>query len=437
MKKCWMLLLGLCGCLATLATATQTSKSGTISASQAWADTINVTGSITISAGTVTVRPGTRVRFMSNYSINVSGKGNITAVGTAESTIIFTSGLSSPARGSWSKILFRDGMTQSTQTAFAYCSFLYGGTPTEFRTYTGAETSTVTFTNCTYRTSTGAGIYITGGWKVIVNGCSFQNMAGPAIFSHPASRLEVRSCLMDSCVTGVCCASGLTPFSTIIVDHATIYDIDLRMAGTNYQPWNGTGINTTNASPGGRLTITNSIVQKTMNYGFNAAAGWTIIEDYNCWFNNRPTTTDASSLGAHSLDEIDPLLADVLARDFRLTTGSPCLGAASDGTHLGWSQEVVTTGIAGTRTTDVRPIVPRVGPNPFVERVVFSLDGTSSFTLGIFNLDGTPVKAPGVDMQHATWDGIDEKGCRVKPGVYVYRLSVDGQKLQGRVLRAK
>ncbi|HNS17895.1 MAG TPA: lectin like domain-containing protein [Bacteroidales bacterium] len=69
-------------------------------------------------------------------------------------------------------------------------------------------------------------------------------------------------------------------------------------------------------------------------------------------------------------------------------------------------------------------------PNPFCEntQITYELSNPSHITLTIHTLDGRLVRTllnrtetPGVKL--IAWDGKDMSGCRVKPGVYVYRLT--------------
>ena len=71
-------------------------------------------------------------------------------------------------------------------------------------------------------------------------------------------------------------------------------------------------------------------------------------------------------------------------------------------------------------------------PNPFVGRteIAYTLAQSSRARLVVFDVTGQSVKTL-VDGQQApgrhvvVWDGRSERGTRVSPGVYFYRLKTD------------
>jgi hypothetical protein len=84
-------------------------------------------------------------------------------------------------------------------------------------------------------------------------------------------------------------------------------------------------------------------------------------------------------------------------------------------------------------------------PNPFSKSTVISyqLTESSKITLKIYNISGQEIrtlvnKNQAEGMHSVVWDGTDNLGNRVKPGVYCYQLSIDGKtKLVNKCLMIK
>lgn len=413
--------------LATGALATQTNKSGSITANQTWSDTINVTGNVTITAGTVTVRPKTLVRFGAGYSINVSAAGSFTAVGKVDSTITFTA-QSNRTKGAWRTIIFAN-LTQKVTTAFAYCTFEYATTATEFRNNT-ASGSRVTFDHCAYHDCNASGIYICAGWEVTVSYTTFHAMWSTGIFSHAADTLKISYCTLDSCNASIVCAGNNTDpgnvKQTVTINHVTINRTDFRM-GTRTYAWDGDAIFTGNPPTGAKLTITNSIINYATKYGFEMdKTNFTLSEDYNCWCGCwLGAHSDNSDVGSHCLPEdTRPMLVDTARQDFRLKTGSPCIGKASDGSNMGCSQEVVSSGINETALNAGPQVTVEALPNPFAQKTTITLvrpdKSVGPAAITIYNMQGKEIRQWPDALEHIIWDGTDNHGLRVAAGLYFY-----------------
>lgn len=116
----------------------QTNVSGFISQNTTW--TLNnspfiVTGSLIVNPGiTLTIEPGVTVKINNGFAIRIDGK--LSARGTSQSNIIFTSGSSNPSPGSWAYISFTNSAEDAvldpngnyiSGCILEYCSVLYGG----------------------------------------------------------------------------------------------------------------------------------------------------------------------------------------------------------------------------------------------------------------------------------------------------------------------
>ena len=93
------------------------SVSGFIGSDTTWSpatcDPYIVTGSIIVQTGaTLTIQPGTRVKFDSQKALTV--QGTLVARGTAASPITFTSNVANPAKGDWGYIHFTDTSIDAT-----------------------------------------------------------------------------------------------------------------------------------------------------------------------------------------------------------------------------------------------------------------------------------------------------------------------------------
>ena len=112
---------------------------------------------------TLTIQPGTIIKFTSNYHMVVDKSGTVMAQGTAEKPIVFTSikddsyggdcnkdgAASQPSPGDWQNI-----SVTSNGNIFSYCKFMYGGGSSYFSTLeiTGGN---ATITHCTFTKNKG------------------------------------------------------------------------------------------------------------------------------------------------------------------------------------------------------------------------------------------------------------------------------------------
>lgn len=110
------------------------------------------------------IEPGTIIKFKPGTYINV--QGTLSAEGTAESPIVFTSykddenggdsngdvGLTSPAAGDWGYISVQGDRNESV---FNYCRFHYGGSSGGWRYTLSVQSDDTTITNCIFAWNTG------------------------------------------------------------------------------------------------------------------------------------------------------------------------------------------------------------------------------------------------------------------------------------------
>jgi hypothetical protein len=101
-------------------------------------------------------------------------------------------------------------------------------------------------------------------------------------------------------------------------------------------------------------------------------------------------------------------------------------------TDIGWTPPLATDAPGGL--VAARLALASGRPNPFLGRtsIAFDLPRAGRADLVVYDVSGRAVKRlVGSDLpagRHAvTWDATDDRGARVAPGVYFYRLTQDGQ----------
>lgn len=178
-------------------------KSGTISSNQTWsADTIKVTGNITINNGiTLTINPGVFIEFQGYYSIDV--KGRIVALGTETDSVKFDIIPDSIGRG-WNGIIFNNTSTTNDTSKFEYCRISNSKREVKGGVFFIYYYSKVSFSNCLFsdnliRNSNsyeGGGVIFIDHSNIKVHKCKFFNNGiasnhwgnrGGAIYSYYSS----------------------------------------------------------------------------------------------------------------------------------------------------------------------------------------------------------------------------------------------------------
>jgi parallel beta-helix repeat protein len=124
--------------------------SGTISQNETWSNppgsnSINITGNIIIDNNTtLTINPGTTIKFGGVYNIYVMVGSKIVANGTQANPILFTSATGT-SRASWNNIY-----VYSSNNSFKCCTFQYGNWALKVHGYPSSATGNV-IENCIFR----------------------------------------------------------------------------------------------------------------------------------------------------------------------------------------------------------------------------------------------------------------------------------------------
>ncbi|MCK5822494.1 MAG: hypothetical protein KAG95_00720, partial [Bacteroidales bacterium] len=90
-------------------------------------NTYIVDGNISVDGATLTIEPGTVIKFKENSELDIgysSSGSSLIANGTSDNPITFTSVADNPSAGDWDYIYFGDGATNSSMS---YCNISYGG----------------------------------------------------------------------------------------------------------------------------------------------------------------------------------------------------------------------------------------------------------------------------------------------------------------------
>ncbi len=128
-----------------------------------------ITGSITVQGidgddgvTTMTIKPGAALRFNAYTGLTIGGysgnPGALSAIGTSDNRITFTSNKATPAAGDWNSIYFYD-TTDDQSTTMAYCDVEYGGYNYGSLYVVSASPS---IDNCIISNSKTYGIYLSG-----------------------------------------------------------------------------------------------------------------------------------------------------------------------------------------------------------------------------------------------------------------------------------
>jgi hypothetical protein len=148
----------------------------------------------------------------------------------------------------------------------------------------------------------------------------------------------------------------------------------------------------------------------------------------------------------------DPKLTDPINNDFNLLPGSKCIdtgditildldGSRSDmgAIPFGSTWPLSTTNVS-LETTPPSFSLSQNAPNPFnpTTHIAFTLPQPGDTKLAVYDITGRHVrtllkKHLPVGTHTAIWDGTDDSGRRVATGVYIYRVSAEGQSLVRRM----
>ncbi len=147
--------------------------SGNITVDTTWSGTVYVEGTVWVDSGvTLSIDPGTEVRFNGNYQLVVNGF--LYANGTPSNRIMFRSNSSTPGIMDWGGI--DTGTGAGIKTEYRYCDFSHFGNWIKTSRNTGDV-----YENCESSNGFG-GVQIRSDWANVTN-CTFNSMSGASISS--------------------------------------------------------------------------------------------------------------------------------------------------------------------------------------------------------------------------------------------------------------
>ena len=332
-------------------------SAGDITSNTTWAGTLIITGDVTVKQGaTLTIEPGTTIRF-DGSSWDLFIEGVLSAQGTAENQITFTSNQTTPNPGDWRGIDFTDSSNDSLCIiSYATVEYAWRGiecilaSPTiTNNTITGNSNegiycgaSSPTISNNTITENSGQGIYCSSSSPTISNNTITGN-SGQGIYCHNSSPT-----ITDNSITGnshgILCGS-----SSPTISNNTI-------AGNLY-----TGIYCGSSSP----TISNNTITGNSSYGIYCYSSSPTVtsntimgnRDDGIYCTNSSSSTVSNTIlwnkgsreiyvsGDSSLTitysdiqggwegegniDADPMFVDAANEDYHLQAGSPCIDAST------------------------------------------------------------------------------------------------------------
>ena len=153
----------------------------------------------------LTIESGVVVRFASGTGMYIGQDransdydyyGALSAQGTTDEPVVFTSNAPSPAPGDWKGVTFTN-FTGDAASVLRNCMFEYGGSTSEKKRNIYCGGANPTITNCTIRYSSGAGIYLESSSPTIESNLITDN-GQDGIFGDGGSSPTVRDNVLNN-----------------------------------------------------------------------------------------------------------------------------------------------------------------------------------------------------------------------------------------------
>jgi len=445
----------------------QTNVQGNVSGNWTLAGSpYQVIGEVSISSGqSLTIEPGVVVQFMDYYSFMIYG--TLTAEGTVDDLIQFTSGQATPAADDWEMIAFESGSGSSSIISFSLLEYA--------NTAILCSYSSPTISHCTIQNNLSRGINCNYSSSPVIINNTFISNASASIFCFENCSPTITNNTFYGGTSAVACMHSSSPYiANNIIKNVSIgvscaYSSSPTIRNNVFYSIYDKGVYNYNSSTASVMNNVfysnskaiyandylsvlayNSFWANTNNsYGSHVPSSFEVINSTN-------GNGDPCDAGFNIF--IDPLLADPVAGEFGLLTNSPCIDAGNPDAAYNDPEDPYNPGFAlwpamGTIICDIGtyggtgtggwvsndeneiPISSNVKlhqnyPNPFnpSTTIFFELntETSESIELEIFNVKGQKVKQYSIfnNQSSIAWDGKDQVGKFVPSGIYFYKLNI-------------
>jgi parallel beta-helix repeat protein len=176
-----------------------------------------VLGRIEVSPGaTLTIAPGTQLRFTGLYYLLVHGK--LMAQGSDGNRILFTSDKATPARGDWGGIYFYDDSDDASTLSYATIEYAQS-----YSIYCANASPTID--HVIVQEGSDRGMYLTSESKPTVSQSTFQNNTNYGIYMDGGSDAVISDCMFTGNRYGIFMINSSPAISGCTVDSNTNYGI--------------------------------------------------------------------------------------------------------------------------------------------------------------------------------------------------------------------
>ncbi len=304
-----------------------------------FADSVNIFMDIDLTNVSLTINPGTKVKFYGWYGIKVSDQGNIIAKGTKEEPIIFmpndTSSYtnyqedSSGNESAWHGIFFTSMSSDADSSIFKNCMFTYSKALTSlndacggaicFKGSSSKQYNKLILDGCTFKNNSGnkgGALYISYSDATIVNCCFTNNNAntGGGLYLYYSNSSNINCiCSNNSSNTG----GGFYLYNSNNVF------VNCNIIG-NMASGNGGGLYNSKGNP----EFFNSIIRDNL-----ALSKGNQINHNNYLDSYIPSVYNSNIEGGNSFGastyincfDLDPLFTNADKGDYSLLSNSPCI----------------------------------------------------------------------------------------------------------------
>lgn len=454
--------------------------SGNVSGNWTNTNTYIVNGDITIPLGeTLTIEPGTKIKFNGYYSLIVNGTLN--AVGSESNYINFTSNSTSPTNIDWNQILIN---SSSTASQLKYCIVEYGKKDNDDNIGIVHVLGELNIENCIIQYSQETGISSRGNTKTInilnnkISNCSYgiaidlgksANIIGNKIFNINLIGMRIgtnsTSTIVQSNQISNCGFYGIQSWSDIVINNNILYNIGSNISNyaiiivggkpliknnTIFSNAGGIGIYSSDYfSP--NPIINSNIITNNTNYGIRSeGTPKPALVTYNLFYNNglgtgnnlpiavgTVVTTNNNGINADTYYNIfsSPDLASTDSLDSNfcvLNSNSPAINAGDPAITNNFNATIIDIGAKESATLSINKFSNNdfaVFPNPVMNQVKIQAKNTRLFNKLILNdINGQIVKEYKLEtlVNEYTLDNLND----LRSGVYILTIYNKSEKTQ-------